>query len=102
MNLSAPTSGTYKGLLIYADRGDTAGTISFDKGNASGTLAGIIYAPNTAMELQDSGGDKSGGLQLTVDLIVYTLFDKTATLSLTSYTLTNPSNSPLTRTVLVE
>jgi len=93
---------TYEGLVIFADPSDTGGSLTFDKGNASGTVNGIIYAPNTPMTLHDSGGDKNGGLQLVVDLIVYSLDDQTATLSMTSYTQANPNASPLTKVVLVE
>lgn len=100
MNLVAPITGPYTGILIYAARSDTS-PIVFDKGSASGLLKGIIYAPSAPMELHDSGGDKNGGLQLVVDLIVNTLYDQTATLSITSYTQSgNPS--PLTSIKLVE
>ena len=100
LNLSAPTSGTYNGILIFADR-NNSNSLSFDKGSASGNLDGIIYAPNSPMQLNDSGGDTNGGLSFNTDLIVSTLYDKTATLTITSYSGTN-NNSPLIRAVLVE
>jgi hypothetical protein len=50
--------------------------------------------------LQDSGG--GAGLTLTTDLIVKTLFDKTATITVTSYSQANPSSTLLTVPVLVE
>ncbi|MDR3776764.1 MAG: pilus assembly protein TadG-related protein [Terracidiphilus sp.] len=100
LNLSAPTSGTYNGLLVFAAR-DDSNQLTFDKGSASGTLSGIIYAPDSAMVLNDSGGDKNGGLAFTTDLIVNTLYDKTATLTIASYSNT-ASNSPLTKPTLVE
>jgi hypothetical protein len=53
------------------------------------------------LELHDSGGDKSGGLQLITDLIVGTLSDQTATLTITSYSQT-AGNAPLTKIALVE
>ena len=102
LDLVAPTSGTYEGIVMFADRSDTGGQIMFDKGSASGSITGIIYAPDTPMELHDSGGDINGGLQLTTDLIVYKLFDKTATLSITSYSLSNPSSTPLSKVALAE
>lgn len=100
LNLVAPTSGTYKGILIYSARGNTS-PIVFDKGSASGILKGIIYAPSAPMTLHDSGGDINGGLQLVTDLIVNTLFDQTSTLAITSYTLSGNA-SPLTAVKLVE
>ena len=102
INLSAPNSGTYQGLVVFAARNDSS-QLLFDKGNASGTLSGIIYAPDSPMVLQDSGGDQNGGLSLVTDLIVNTLYDKTADLTVTSYTQTAGANvSPLTNPTLVE
>lgn len=100
LNLSSPGSGTYNGMLIFASRTNSS-QLTFDKGNASGTLSGIIYAPDSPMELDDSGGDKNGGLSFTTDLIVNTLYDKTATLTITSYS-GSVNNSPLTRIAIVE
>ena len=71
-------------------------------GASSGSLTGIIYAPTAKLYLQDSGGDKSGGVTLTTDLIVGTLFDKTATLTINSYSLSNPTITPLRVVTLVE
>jgi hypothetical protein len=75
--------------------------ILIQKGDASGLVDGIIYAPTAQLYLQDSGGDKSGGLTLITDLIVGSLFDKTATLTINSYSQST-SGSPLTRVTLVE
>lgn len=100
LNLTAPTSGTYNGILLFAGR-NNSNSLSFDKGNASGSLTGIIYAPDSAMILNDSGGDKNGGLSLITDLIVNTLFDKTATLTVTSYSH-SVKTSPLVKVALVE
>ena len=44
---------------------------------------------------------KSGGISLTTDLIVGTLFDKTATLTINSYSLSHPT-TPLKVITLVE
>ena len=96
LDLVAPqnTSATYNGVVLFVDSSNS-NTILFDKGNASGTLDGIIYAPGAQMELHDSGGDKNGGLQLITDLIVNTLYDKTATLGIQSYSQSNPGSTPL-------
>jgi len=71
-------------------------------GASYGTFDGIIYAPTAELYLQDSGGDKSGGVTLTTDLIVDTLYDKTATLTIHSYTTAFGNSSPLTAVALVE
>jgi LDH2 family malate/lactate/ureidoglycolate dehydrogenase len=70
-------------------------------GNSTGKIDGIIYAPSAELLLHDSGGDTGGGIALITDLIVGTLVDQTATLSLQSYTQSTPG-SPLTKVMLVE
>jgi Flp pilus assembly protein TadG len=48
-NFTAPTSGTYNGILFYQNRADTqAATI---EGGASSTMQGILYFPNAALTL---------------------------------------------------
>lgn len=100
LNIVAPTSGPYNGIAIMQPPSNTS-LLLFDFGSSSGLIDGIIYAPKAEMELHDSGGDKNGGLQLITDLIVGTLYDQTATLTITSYSQTN-GNSPLTSIALVE
>jgi hypothetical protein len=43
MNLSAPTSGTYKGVLFFQDRTNT-NPIEFGKNSGDLTLSGAVYA----------------------------------------------------------
>jgi hypothetical protein len=102
LNLVAPLPGTgqYGGIAIMQPA-PNANPMLFDFGSSSGTIDGIIYAPEAALMLHDSGGDKGGGLQLITDLIVNTLDDQTATLGITSYSQTVP-NSPLSKVALVE
>jgi Flp pilus assembly protein TadG len=100
LDLVAPTSGPYNGIAIMEPAPNT-NLMLFDFGSSSGLIDGIIYAPDAELELHDSGGDKSGGLQLITDLIVNTLYDQTATLSITSYSQT-VNTSPLNRVALVE
>lgn len=100
LNIVAPTSGAYNGIAIM-EPAPNANLMLFDFGNSSGLIDGIIYAPVAELELHDSGGDKNGGLQLITDLIVGTLYDQTATLTITSYSQT-AGTSPLTKIALVE
>ncbi len=90
----------YNGIALM-EPAKNSNQIKIQKGDASGTVDGIIYAPSAQLYLQDSGGDKSGGLTLITDLIVGSLFDKTATLTINSYSQST-SGSPLTRVTLVE
>ncbi len=101
LSLLAPTSGTFNGIAIMAPP-TNPGPLAFAQGDATGTITGIIYAPGAAMTLQDHGGSgKKGGLILTTDLIVNTLSDTAALITITSYSLTVPG-SPLTTITLVE
>jgi Flp pilus assembly protein TadG len=90
----------YNGIALM-EPAKNSNQITIQKGDASGLVDGIIYAPSAQLYLQDSGGDKSGGLTLITDLIVGSLFDKTATLSITSYSQST-SGSPITKVALVE
>ena len=100
LNLVAPSSGAYNGIAIIQPAANT-NTITFEFGNSTGTIDGIIYAPTAQLFLHDSGGDKSGGITLITDLIVGTLNDQTADLTITNYSDT-VGNSPLTKIALVE
>jgi len=104
LNLVAPETsinGLPSGIALMEPATNT-NTITIQKGNATGSLTGIIYAPKAELYLQDSGGDKKGGISLTTDLIVGTLFDKTATLTINSYSLSHPTATPLKAVTLVE
>jgi len=49
LNLSAPTTGTYNGILFYQDRSDAqAASI---QGGATSTLQGILYFPDAALSI---------------------------------------------------
>ncbi len=54
VSLSAPTSGTYNGILIYQNPSDTS-SISLG-GNSGGTIAGVVYAPGAAIDFQGTSG----------------------------------------------
>lgn len=95
-----PCSGSYGGIAIMQPPTNT-NTITFEFGDSTGTIDGIIYAPTAQLFLHDSGGDKNGGISLITDLIVGTLNDQTGTLSITNYS-TTVGNSPLTKIALVE
>jgi hypothetical protein len=58
--LAAPTTGTYAGILIFQDRGDTRALAL--SGNATIGTSGTIYAPKAAVTL--SGNAQGGSSQL--------------------------------------
>ncbi|MGI9070108.1 MAG: pilus assembly protein TadG-related protein [Bryobacteraceae bacterium] len=70
-NLSAPTSGSYQGILFYQD--PTVQTTSSDQitGNTSMQLTGALYFPKS--ELKFAGGSSSGGATMIVaDTVTFT------------------------------
>jgi hypothetical protein len=103
LDLIAPlnTGSDYDNILIYGASTDVIpnasktdicksgkgangagpGIILLDMGNSSGTFEGEIYAPYSDLVFQDSGG----GLNVVTDIVVNTMCNKTADLSVTSY-----------------
>ncbi len=100
LNLTAPTSGPYNGIVIMQPVLNT-NQMQIQFGSSFGTLDGIIWAPGANLFLQDNGSKHSGGVNLTTDLIVNTLYDKASTLNITSYSQTT-GTSPLSKVSLVE
>jgi len=49
LNLSAPTSGPYNGILFYQDRADTHAALI--EGGSNSSLQGILYFPSAALEI---------------------------------------------------
>ncbi|WP_109487794.1 pilus assembly protein TadG-related protein [Occallatibacter savannae] len=106
-NLSAPTASTspYQGVVLMAPT-NNYGAAEFDfghsNGDLTGTVNGIFYLPSGTLFLHDSGGDHSGGLTLNTDLIVGQIDDVTASLTINSYSTSNPTATPLLAVALVE
>ena len=71
LNLSAPTSGTYAGLLFYGDRTQPNATNTFN-GNASSQMTGAIYFPSQQVRFLGSFSGANGCLQVVADTIYYT------------------------------
>jgi Flp pilus assembly protein TadG len=93
LNLSAPTSGAYNGILFYQNPSDT-NTLTMN-GSSSSTLKGIFYAPTANLVLNGSGST-----DFYTSFVVGSLtFNGTGTLL--DYASIN-GGSPLTSTRLVE
>jgi hypothetical protein len=93
LNISAPTSGTYNGILFFEDPNDTN---SLKVGGSNGSnLSGIFYAPNASLSLAGSSG-----ATFYTDLVVNSL-SITGTNNLRNYATANP-NTPLTAPRVVE
>jgi hypothetical protein len=101
INLTAPTSGDYNGILIYQDPSDTK-TGEFN-GTPIENFTGIVYMPGAMFEL--SGNTTFNGnstTNLVTDFIVNSFYDKgNAAVNLTNYSA-SAGNSPLKAVALVE
>jgi hypothetical protein len=54
-NISAPTSGTFKGIAIYQDRRATGNTDKINGGSGS-VVTGAVYFPSDILWINGSGG----------------------------------------------
>jgi hypothetical protein len=72
LNLSAPTSGTYAGVLIYQDRrADDSGTEKIN-GNATTFLQGAMYLPSREVQFTGTSGMSTTCLQLVSRRVIFT------------------------------
>jgi hypothetical protein len=71
IQLSAPTSGTYKGVLLYQDRRAPDSGSNTINGNASSFLQGAIYIPNQEADFTGTAGMKTDCLQLVAKRLVF-------------------------------
>jgi Flp pilus assembly protein TadG len=93
LNLSAPNSGAYSGILFYQNPADTS-TLTIN-GSSSSTLKGIFYVPNANLTVNGSGSTN-----FYTSFVVSSLtFNGNGTLK--DYASIN-GGSPLTSTRLVE
>ncbi len=68
VTLSAPTSGTYSGMLFYGDRTGTAAQSTFN-GTATSLLTGAIYFPKQQVNYLGNFSGESGCTQVVADTI---------------------------------
>lgn len=73
LNLTAPSSGTYQGILIYQDRrAVTLGETIQVNGNSSSKLQGAIYTPKSQMTFNGTTGMNIQCLQMVARRFVFT------------------------------
>jgi hypothetical protein len=95
MNLEAPTSGDYNGVLFYQDRSDSS-AISVT-GSGSDTIDGIVYAADAPLTLTGSGS-----VNIAADFIADSMsLTGSGTINDAGYSSVN-SSSVLSRTTMVE
>jgi Flp pilus assembly protein TadG len=71
VNLSAPTSGTYSGILFFGDRNATSGSVTFN-GDASSSLTGDLYFPTQTVSYQGNFSGTNGCMQIVADTVQWT------------------------------
>jgi Flp pilus assembly protein TadG len=64
IQLSAPTSGTYHGVLFYQDRRALDTSVNKLNGNATSTLQGAIYFPSQELDFSGTTGMTTTCIQL--------------------------------------
>jgi Flp pilus assembly protein TadG len=96
LSVFAPTSGTYNGIAIMQPSGN-ANQLQVQFGSGNQTLDGMIYAPAAEVFLQDNGG----GVTAT-GVVADTMFLKSSSLTINSYSAAHPTTTPLKAVTLVE
>jgi Flp pilus assembly protein TadG len=96
LSVYAPTSGTYNGIAIMQPASNT-NQLQVQFGSGNETLDGLIYAPGAQVYLQDNGG----GVTAT-GVFADTMFIKSSSLTIPSYSAAHPTTTPLRSVTLVE
>jgi hypothetical protein len=71
LDLTAMTTGDYKGLLFYGDRTQPTANNTFN-GNNSSTMTGAVYFPSQKINFSGNFSSNSGCMQVIGDIINYT------------------------------
>ncbi|HEY6868871.1 MAG TPA: pilus assembly protein TadG-related protein [Novosphingobium sp.] len=71
LNLTAPASGDYAGVLFYQDRRASQGTTDFLNGNSSSILQGAVYFPSQTLNFTGTTGMNTNCLQLVARDLVF-------------------------------
>ncbi len=71
VTLSAPTSGTYAGILMYQDRNTAPGVTHKLTGGSTMNLDGIIYTPSTDVEFAGGTSADSSSILIIADEVEF-------------------------------
>jgi Flp pilus assembly protein TadG len=69
--LSAPTSGTYSGLLFFGDRGSSGGNANTVNGNDDSSLTGFLYFASQSVSYLGNFSGTSGCTRLVADTLTW-------------------------------
>jgi hypothetical protein len=70
IDLSAPTGGTYQGILFFGERGNNTQPIKFN-GTADSALIGALYFPSQSIEMLGDFGGSNGCTQIVSKTITF-------------------------------
>lgn len=96
LNLTAPMSGAYDGILLYQNASDVQ-PMSIS-GSSTSSLNGIVYAPGANVTLNGSG-TSTFYMSLVVNSIT---FNGSGTMTLTNYGNINPTSPLISGAQLVQ
>jgi len=71
LDLTAPTTGTYKGIAIFGDRNGVFAT-NILNGDNSSSVTGAVYFPSQEVDFLGNFSGHNGCFQLVADVIYYT------------------------------
>ena len=71
INLTAPSSGPYSGLVFYGDRAQPT-AVNTVNGNASSSITGAFYFPSQEVDFLGNFSGANGCTQVVADSIYYT------------------------------
>jgi Flp pilus assembly protein TadG len=69
VNLSAPTSGTYSGMLVFADKMNSAASGHKFNGTASSKMTGTIYSPSQDVNYLGNFSGQNGCTQIVAKTV---------------------------------
>lgn len=64
INLTAPSTGTYAGILMYQDRRATNSLTNIINGNSTSVLQGALYSPRQELQMNGTSGMNTRCLQI--------------------------------------
>jgi Flp pilus assembly protein TadG len=70
VDLSAPTSGTYSGILFFGDRASSGATYSFN-GTADSVMTGALYFPTETVSYNGDFAGANGCTQIVADKVAW-------------------------------
>jgi len=72
LDMTAPSSGTYKGILFFQDRNATAGNTIKINGNSNSKLEGALYFPKGDITYNGTSGQNTACLQIVTRRVTFT------------------------------